>query len=198
MEESPRPHRSSSYAFPPQASLTLSLSLAPISLPLSLSPRDFSISFSPFVVPRAFPQPPHPLVSLSSPRPSLLLNVRPLSLRLCSPLTSSPLPRSSSLAAAPPCQPREEIHFREKKGKKARKIDGRRRLAARGHARAGIGPRCARGRSLKMSSRCVIAYIDPALFAVCVRGRPPTLHSRRGTSRDARDRPCASRERRVS
>lgn len=71
---------------------------------------------------------------------------------------SGSLPFSPS---PPSCQPREEIHFREKKGKKARKIDVPARLAALGRARGCIRPRRVRGRGLKMSSRCVIAYIDP-------------------------------------
>jgi len=130
---------------------------------------------------RTFPQLPSLLPSLCFPPslpPSFLFfsssllivlslssysNVRPLSLRpRSSPSRSLPFLSPSP----PPCQPREEIHFREKKGKKARKIDAPRRLAALGRARVCIRSRRAHGRGLKMSSRCVIAYIDPTLSGV--------------------------------
>lgn len=109
-------------------------------------------SFSPF---RPFIATPHPY--------PLLPSVRPLNLLLSSP-PSSPilllaLPRRRLVSLA------KKFTF-AKKGKKARKIDARRRLAARGRVRAGIGAQLAHGRGLKMSSRCVIAYIDPTVFGV--------------------------------
>jgi len=163
MEESPRPHRSSSSAFSPQSSLSVRFPPSFPQHPLSYFPSTAVTASIPL-----FPSLPPSFLFFSS---SLLIvlslssysNVRPLSLRpRSSPSRSLPFLSPSP----PPCQPREEIHFREKKGKKARKIDAPRRLAALGRARVCIRSRRAHGRGLKMSSRCVIAYIDPTLSGV--------------------------------
>lgn len=110
MEESPRPHRSSSLRLLSTRLLLLlllSFSQYPLILSLKLPP----LRFHPFHLP--------PLV-LSHRALSLFPNVRPLSLR---PTRSFPSLRHSSLSAltALPCQPREEVHFREKRGKRREK-----------------------------------------------------------------------------
>lgn len=157
MEESPRPHRSSSSTFSPQSSLSVRFFPRFPNIP-SYFPSTAVTASTPVYLPLSSPPSSSLLIV-----PSLLPNVRPLSLR---PRSSPSLRSLPFLPSPPPCQPREEIHFREKKGKKARKIDAPRRLAALSRARVCIRSRSAHGRGLKMSSRCVIAYIDPTLPGV--------------------------------
>lgn len=101
----------------PSSSILILFAFSPfpnISLILSLDYR--RCSSIPFISLRCF--------FLSS-RPSLFPNVRPLSLRLrvsSHPLSLSLHPRTLSFPLSPlPCRPREEVHFREKKGKRREK-----------------------------------------------------------------------------
>lgn len=124
---------------------------------------------SPPSSPRTFPQLPlpfHSSVSFSLSVAPLLPNVRSLSSRsspsLHFSLSLSLLTLTTALSAS------RRNSLSRKKGKKTRKIDAQRRLAALGCVHVRIRPRRVPGRGLKMSSRCVIAYIDPTLFGVYV------------------------------
>jgi len=134
--------------------------------------------------------------------PSLSQRVCPLSLRLP---TFCPIP----LPVFHPRRPTSPaVLSASRRNSLSRKKKGKRREKSMRDAdwplSAGLAPRVGshrtQGRGLKMSSRCVIAYIDPTPLGVCTQQHPLTLTPTRGTheSRRSRDASTRSRSRRCS